>query len=505
MRWLELSLGVVLAIQVAPVASEEVAGTASSVRLRSSNGSGFSLIEGVVPGPLVEVVPFRATTGTRSLVFLVEGAGDSPRPRFIYELRLGEPARLSDLPVVLPPGASSLAAVDLTGDGAAELLVGEHGRIFLLSGEGKLETLLEEPGVDLRGRVRGPFAASKSPASELIVAAVGRVGRYILEGGEAGLRKVEEVRTPVLPSRQDHWLRLASPLVFAVPRPEAAGGFTYLVGPQSVGDRRLRTLVLDLGGPSNGPVGERWSRLPSPETVEESVYAVLDGEIVLLVTTVQADKRGIFEKEKFRVLRLSEDRSRAGATPILEVVSRTRNWYHTGMGVHDVDSDGYDDIVLVQPKGLGGGKVVVEAFMGSGAGRFDKATRRTTLEVETELWSYGEDLDQDGGPDLVLVADGSLQVFLGVGATDPDRVVREEPTWRVPIGGTDDALTVVDAQGDARREVLLIERRGTDFDAEGPQSHEGAGPSAAPQEMPVRGRFSLITFTEPGTGSFVNR
>lgn len=505
MRWRKLALGVVVAVQVAAIAGKDVATAATSERLRSRSGSGYSLVEGVVPGPLVEVVPFRSPTGRRSLVFLVESAGDAAGPRFIYQLRLGDPADLSDLPVVLPPGASSIAVVDLTGDGAGEVLVGEHGRIFLLSGEGKLEVVLEEAGVDLRGRPRGAFAGANSLAGELIVGAVGRVGRYTLEGGKGGLRKLEEYRIPVLPSRRGHWLHLASPLVFAVPRPQAPGGFTYLVGPLVVGERRLRTLVLDIGGLSDGSVDELWSRLPSPEKVEESLYSRLDDEIVLLVTTVQADKRGIFEKEKFRVLRLSEDRSRAGVAPILEVVSRTRNWYRLGMGVHDVDSDGCDDVVLVQPKGLGGGKLVVEAFMGSGNGGFDKVTRRTTLEIETELWSYGEDVDLDGFPDLVLIADEALLVFSGVGGTDLDRVVHEEPTWSVPIGAMDDALTVVDAQGDARPEVLLIERRGRDFDTEMTGSDGESGPPSTHHEKPVRGRFCLVTFTEPVNRPRLNR
>jgi hypothetical protein len=232
--------------------------------------------------------------------------------------------------------------------------------------------------------------------------------------------------------------------------------------------------------------------------VEESLYASLDGEIVLLVTTVQADKRGIFEKEKLRVLWLLEDRSRAGATPILEVVSRTRNWYRPGMGVHDVNVDGSDDVVLVQPKGLGGGKLVVEAFMGAGSGEFVKKARRTNLEVETELWSYGEDLDLDGYPDLVLVEDEILFVFLGVSDSETELVVREDPAWRIPIGEIDDHLRVLDVQGDERPEILLFERRGTDFDTHEAEEGEETDASSDGKERTARGRLSLVTLSERG-------
>ena len=245
---------------------------------------------------------------------------------------------------------------------------------------------------------------------------------------------------------------------------------------------------------------ELWSQLPSPETVEESLYALLDGEIVLLVTTIQADKVGIFEKEKLRLLRLSEDRSRSGAKPILEGESRTRNWYSPGVGVFDVNRDGFDDVVLVQPKGLGGGKLVVEAFMGSGSGAFEGQTRRTNLEVESETWSYGQDLDLDGLPDLVLIEDETLLVFVGNREATGDLVVNEEPIWRVPIGTVNDRLQVLDVVGDERPEVVLIEKEGTDFRSD--ESPEEDDSEAAPeeQEKPVRGRLSLVVFAGPGRG-----
>lgn len=498
MRWQGASVAFILVLPVMFLAAEATPEADRSADLRSSEALGFSLIEAVLPGPLVEVEPYRSPSGDRSLILLVEAADNSGAPRFIYELRFEDAARLSDLPVVLPPEADSIASVDLSGDGARDLLVGEPGRIFRLTGEGKLELAMEEQDVDLKARARmGPGGATPD-GDDLILGSVGRVDRVALNAGEGHFRRVETFRIPVEARLQGDWLRLSSSLVSAVPSREAPRRYTYLVGPEAVGDRRLRTLVLELDGDVDGSVGERWSQLPSPESVEESLYASLDGEIVLLVTTVQADKRGIFEKEKLRVLWLLEDRSRAGATPILEVVSRTRNWYRPGMGVHDVNVDGSDDVVLVQPKGLGGGKLVVEAFMGAGSGEFVKKARRTNLEVETELWSYGEDLDLDGYPDLVLVEDEILFVFLGVSDSETELVVREDPAWRIPIGEIDDHLRVLDVQGDERPEILLFERRGTDFDTHEAEEGEETDASSDGKERTARGRLSLVTLSERG-------
>ena len=498
MKGLGLPALCLLALGVVPLASEETPGSAESAHVKSTEARNFSLTEVVLPGPLAQVEPFRSPSGGRSLILLVEPGEGSAAPRFIYELRFEDSARLSDLPVVLPPEADSLASVDLSGDGAPELLVGEWGRIFRITGEGKLELALEGQDVDLKARARLAHDGSTPDSEDLLLGAVGRVGRFGLDAGEGRLRRLEEFRIPVAAKLQGDWLRMTSSLVSAVPSRDEPGQYTYLVGPEALGDRRLRTLVLETDGELEGRVGERWSRLPSPETVQESLYAALDGEIVLLVTTVQADKRGIFEKEKLRVLRLSEDRSRAGETPILEVVSRTRNWYRPGLGVHDVNVDGYDDVVLVQPKGLGGGELVVEAFMGSGSGEFAKKARRTNLKVETELWSYGEDLNLDGHPDLVLVADEVLLVFLGVSDNETELVVGAEPAWRVPVGEIDDRLRVLDVQGDVRPEVLLIERRHTGGGTDEPEEGEESDSPATGQER-ARGRLSLVALTDPRT------
>lgn len=500
MKRLAIRMAILLVCPVAPLLAEAATENQTTGAWRSSEAPGAELLEVMLPGPLLQVEAFESPTGERSLMLLVEAADGSASPRFIYQLHVDAPRSLSDLPVIVPPDADALVAVDLTGDGDLELLVGEHGRIFRVGGEGKLEALLEGYGVDLKGRARLGSDDSTPHSGELVLASVGRAERLALGVGGEGLRVVDRYQIPQRAKMQGSWLRLSSPLVSALPDPESPGAFLYLVGPEAVGDRRLRTLVLEPGGGLEGSIRELWSQLPSPESVEENLYALLDSEIVLLVTTVQSDRRGIFEKEKFRALRLSEDRSRSGGTAMFETTSRTRNWYSAGMTVADIDRDGFDDLVLVQPKGLGGGKLVVEAFMGLGSGEFDDRARRTNLAVETETWSYGEDLDGDGVPDLVLIAGEALLVFTGVSDSTSSLVVREESSWRVPTGGIDEHLRVIDVQGDERPEVVLIDRRGESFSSPELSESEDSGPSSESEEEPVRGRLSLVVFATPDRG-----
>jgi hypothetical protein len=492
---LACSIAILLACSVGTLSAEEAKESQTAGAWRSSEVPGAELFEVMLPGPLLQVEAFESPAGERSLMLLVEAADDSPAPHFIYQLHLDASRGLSDLPVVVPPDADALVSVDLAGDGNLELLVGEHGRIFRVGGEGKLEVVLEGDRVDLKGRARLGADDSTPRTGELVLASVGRAERLALEAGGGGLRVVEQYRIPQRAKMQGSWLRLSSPLVSALPDPESPGAFLYLVGPEAVGDRRLRTLILEPGGSLEGSTRELWSQLPSPESVEESLYALLNDEVVLLVTTVQSDRRGIFEKEKFRALRLTEDRSRSGGTAMFETTSRTRSWYSAGMTVADVDRDGFDDLVLVQPKGLGGGKLVVEAFMGLGSGEFDDRARRTNLEVETETWSYGKDLDGDGLPDLVLIEDEALIVFTGVTDSKSNLVVREESAWRVPIGGVNDHLRVLDVQGDERPEVVLIERRGASFSSPEPPESEDSDSSSESEEEPLRGRLSLVVFS----------
>jgi hypothetical protein len=78
-------------------------------------------------------------------------------------------------------------------------------------------------------------------------------------------------------------------------------------------------------------------------------------------------------------------------------------------------------------------------------------------------------------------------------------VVHEEPTWRIPIGGVDDRLRVLDVQGDERPEILLFEKRWTDFDSGEAEEGEKRDLPSAGRERIARGRLSLVAFSDPST------
>jgi hypothetical protein len=135
--------------------------------------------------------------------------------------------------------------------------------------------------------------------------------------------------------------------------------------------------------------------------------------------------------------------------------------------------------VVIQPEGLAGKQLLVEAFLGRAGGRLEPRGRRTVLEVEADDWSYGGDVTGDGVPDLVAASEGRLLLFAGTrGGTEiVERTPRRtldlglEPERRatevaVGTGGTrvrtlgsdaDGAPRVVDLDGDGRGEVLLID------------------------------------------------
>ena len=45
---------------------------------------------------------------------------------------------------------------------------------------------------------------------------------------------------------------------------------------------------------------------------------------------------------------LTADRTRAGSGPLLEAMTRSRNWYGTCAGVADVNGDGIEDLISAQ-------------------------------------------------------------------------------------------------------------------------------------------------------------
>ncbi len=436
--------------------------------------AGARRTDAVLPGHLLATVWPRGADGRRRLLALTtpddpaaEGNPKGPRSLYLIEPdRPGAPRRLLDR---LPAEANALAAADLDGDGAEEVLLGEPGRLLTLGSPDAPTAprlLLEAAGFDLRRQTpsEGRFQAAET----------GRLRIWQLEGGlpVAG----PEASLPVRAARESRSLRLSSPPVTALARP---GGEPPLhaVGPEDSGKLRLRTLLL---GP-DGTTTEAWSRLPGPETVESFRYVTLDGRPVLIVTTASADKIGVFAEQRFRLFPLNADRSRSGQAPSLAFETESNRWFPVDPVLLDLDKDGRQDLVVLQPEGVGGGDLVIDTFFGQGNGRFERPRRLKLSNQEARVWSFGPDVTGDGVADLVTLSKAGLRVFAGT--SDPRRgLLDRRPRQTVDLGGAQQRVEVSvavgsggmetsssrvnsiggpwveDLDGDGRAEILLVSR-----------------------------------------------
>ena len=171
---------------------------------------------------------------------------------------------------------------------------------------------------------------------------------------------------------------------------------------------------------------------------------------------VLAEKHGVFEKKKLRLFQLTADRTRSGSGPLLEVMTRSRNWYATCAGIADLNGDGLDDVVSAQPKGLGAGSLWVEGFLSRSEGGFEPKPRGSEIEVEEgELCTLATDIDGDGHVELVVVEGDSLLVFSLIRQADSKVVVGDLPRWQVSFHDIDGRPRPVEILGLSASQILV--------------------------------------------------
>ncbi|HSN86324.1 MAG TPA: VCBS repeat-containing protein, partial [Thermoanaerobaculia bacterium] len=232
---------------------------------------------------------------------------------------------------------------------------------------------------------------------------------------------------------------------------------------------------------ADGTTTESWSRLPGPETVDGFRYVTLDGRPVLIVTTADAEKIGVFAKQRFRLFPLNADRSRSGQPPSLAFETESNRWFPVEPVLLDLDRDGRQDLVVLQPEGVGGGDLVIDTFFGQGNGRFEHPRRLKLNNQEARVWSFGPDVTGDGLADLVSISKAGLRIFAGT--SDPRReLLDRRPRQTVDLGGAQERVEVSvavgsggmetastransvggpwveDLDGDGRAEILLVSR-----------------------------------------------
>ncbi len=379
---------------------------AAGVTVREAAGA--RVVEARLPGRVLATT----TTANGRLAVLVVTAKDPEALRSVFLLDVDGEGSLRQVVSGLP------STIDAIGRLAGEVIVGEPGRIHSLGPLANLgdspqpRRLLEAPHLDLRRLQRHRLLA----ASVIYQPAVGSL-RTFTRGGSGVLERGRELEMPVVVRREPTGLRLETLPVAVVAR--GAGPPLIVAGPRAQGSLRLLTTVVApepeaTEAAEDGDRREIWSRLPAPESVADSFYLTLDGRPTLIVSALSAEKIGIFERKKLRVFPLWSDRTRAGTPSTLNVMTTSRRWQRLGVEVADLDRDGDDDLIVIQRDGLGGKKVVVEAFASKGNGGFFSRSRKTAVVAPEADWSYGTDLDGDDVPDLVAVTYGTLLVFRGL-------------------------------------------------------------------------------------------
>lgn len=428
-RWLALPLALLLTGAAPPPPSPPPA-----VGVTVTPVAGARRAVAVLPGHLAASALPRGAGGRRSVLVLTTPddpqAKSTPKgPRSLYLIdpeQPGAPRRLLD---GLPAETNALAAMDLDGDGVEEILLGEPGKLFSL-GTAEAVTaprlLLEASGFDLRRRssdLPGTFQAAQ----------MGRLRTWKLDGGR--LVPGPEQPLPVHASRERQALRLSSLPVTPIPRP--GGEPLQAVGPEDHGKVRLRTILLA----PDGTRTDTWAQLPGRETVVGYRYVALDGRPALIVTTADADKIGVFAKQRFRLFPLSADRSRSGQPPSLAFETESHRWFPVDPILFDLDRDGKQDLVVVQPEGLGGGDLVIDTFFGQGNGRFERPRRQKLGDLDARAWSFGRDLTGDGVADLATISKTGLRLFAGT--ADPRRALLDRaPRQTVDLGGAQETISV---------------------------------------------------------------
>ena len=388
----------------AALAGDEVPSAEPRVAARQIDGT--RVVEAVLPGDSLGT-----GAGSRSLAILIAAEEDGPRT--LYRFDPSGDGSLVELARDLPPELDAADVVD------GQVIAGSPGRLYSLGALDDPATgrrprlLLEAPGLDLAVlRRRGWITAEEA---FVLRPRFGRIDVHRWNGSngpetaahpEGG--QVNTVELPVRARRVRTGLVLSTPPVRLL---ERDGGSPLLtIGPEAQGKRRLLTTLID---PGDDDHGEAWVQFSTNERVAQSWYLDVDGRPMLAVAALSADKLGIFEKKKLRLFPLRSDRTRAGSPPSLAIDTATRNWYDLGVQIADLDQDGRDDLVVLQPDGLGAKKLVIETYRGKGTGGFFLTPRRSVVVAPDARWDYGSDFDGDGRADLVAVAGGQVLVFRG--------------------------------------------------------------------------------------------
>ncbi|MEM9555929.1 MAG: VCBS repeat-containing protein [Acidobacteriota bacterium] len=402
--------------------------TAQPPPARSLDGDGLQALAAHLPGEALDVAPLPESLGGGLGVLTADGRDVADERPTLWRIDSdGAVTRLAD---DLPERSVSLLAA---ADAHSLWLAAEEGLYRLApsasaGADGPRATARRVLAADelvpaaLRALPVALAGTEPPTTSDSLPFAVPGVGSLrIVDLGDDSARTLASAPLPVDARRSRHGLYLSSPAVTPLDRS------TWIAGPEPVGQDRLRLhrLHLEPGGDVLSEVF--WARLPGPETLRAGSVLLVNGEPAVIALTTQGGMVDLFEKLSLRVFPLRPDRTGAGTGPILRTDTATRRWYRPDVAADDVDGDGDDDLVVVQPLGLDADELRIDVYRGRGGVAFDGRAWSATLDLPSAAWSWGDDFDGDGTPDLAAVAEGRLRLFRGV--ADGRRPLERRP-WR---------------------------------------------------------------------------
>ena len=415
--------------------------------LKVTTLAGGSRVDAVLPGRLVATALPRMADGRRRMAALVESASPGEPLRALFLVDFAGGSTLRRLLGGLPGKTRLFTAADLDGDNADELLLGTPDTLWTLGpaeAPAAPRPLLEgiDPQLLLGLRTGGEIAAPE----------VGRLRTWSRNGGK--LFPGTSFDLPVRARRSGPILRLETPVIQSLA--QAGGPPLYLAGPEQTDNIRLRTLLLTRNADGTAQRSEAWSRFPAPEAVADRWFARIDGRPFLIVTTMSSNRLNVLEKQKLHVFLLSADRSRAGQLPVLSMTTESHREFPVMPLILDLDRDGREELVVVQQEGARGRSMLVEAFFGQGAGRFERPSRKVSVNTQPSSWLYGFDLTGDSHPDLATVEGKKLQIFAGTAY--PRRSLLERRAYAAfdLASAEETVITATDSASSAGRPVIVL-------------------------------------------------